>query len=278
MKDNGIIWLASYPRSGNTWIRLLLAQVLKDEQTPVDLNALPFANITRSRELVDDILGFESADLSEQKLEHLWPEVCHHIAATHSAPLFIKSHARYPVELSQRDELAQASAGVVLIVRHPADVAVSLSHFFDLSLDRAIEIMADPSFCYNHPPGGILESLPEWTGSWSTHLRSWLKSGLQLHLVKYEDLSADPEATLRGILAFAGLPASSSALKRATQQTALANLQMIESLTGFREAPTHQRAFFRSGAVGHTPSLLTAAQVHALTLIHGETMKFANYN
>jgi aryl sulfotransferase len=208
----------------------------------------------------------------------LWPTVCRHIAKTHPDPLFIKSHARWPNKRTQSAELARATAGVVLIVRHPADVAVSLSHFFDLSLDRAIEIMADTSFCYNHPPGGIMESLPEWAGSWSTHLNSWLDSGLRLHLVKYEDLSADPEAALRGRLSFADLSVSSTAVKRAIQQTTLANLQTTETNTGFCEAPTNQRSFFRSGIVGSAQTMLTAAQLDALTQIHGKTMLRTGYS
>jgi len=278
MSDRGITWLASYPRSGNTWVRLLLAHALRGDEARVDLNALPFGNIACSRDLVDDALGFESADLPAKNWRALWPAACRHIAETHADPLFIKSHARWPDELSQSEELAQATAGVVLIVRHPADVAVSLSHFFDLSLDRAIEIMANTAYSYNHPPGGIIESLPEWAGSWSTHLDSWLECGLRLHLVKYEDLLANPEATLQGILSFAQLSVPRATLRHAVQQTTLKNLQTAESSMGFREAPTHQRPFFRSGTVGSAQSALTSAQLDSLTQRHGKTMLHFGYH
>lgn len=275
--SKGILWLASYPRSGNTWIRLLLAHALGNPDSPIDLDNLPFGNIVCSRELVDDALGLESADLPEAKLRALWPIACRHIAQTRPDPLFVKSHARWPNDHAQRAALAQTTAGVVLIVRHPADVAVSLAHFFNLSLDRAIEIMADPDFCYNQPPGGMMEFLPEWSGSWSTHSLSWLDSEMPLHVVKYEDLRADTAAGLGGILSFAGLPVSPEAIRHAVRQTSLERLQAEEAKRGFREAPPSGHAFFRSGQVGRGQHALGQRQLTALTRAHGPAMVRAGY-
>lgn len=277
MADPGIVWLASYPRSGNTWVRVLLAHILAPENYELDINALPFGNITSDRDKVDDALGLESADLSRKQLQALWPRVCRFIAQNERAPLFVKTHIRWPENKLQSNDLSSATTGVILIIRHPADVAVSLAHFFSLSIDHAISIMADPMFSYNAPDGGIMEFLPEWSGSWSTHLLSWLDSGVPLHLVKYEDLIADTGKALSGILEFSGLHTTKAKINNAVTKSRLPQLQAAEACEGFNEAPVSSKAFFRKGHTLHGRGLLTPAQVTTLTQQHHDAMVRAGY-
>jgi hypothetical protein len=65
----GIIWLASYPKSGNTWLRALLANYLADKSMPVDINTLPdFAYGDMRAEYYAQLAGKPAAELS-------WPEI-----------------------------------------------------------------------------------------------------------------------------------------------------------------------------------------------------------
>lgn len=66
------IWLASYPKSGNTWLRLFLANLLPPEQAPVDLNQLSEPTpIAASRGHFDDLLGAPSALLTQTEIDRL---------------------------------------------------------------------------------------------------------------------------------------------------------------------------------------------------------------
>lgn len=277
MNDTGIIWLASYPRSGNTWVRLLLAHALAASPEAVDLNRLPFGSRTFLRELVDDILGVETSELSQDKVRALWPRTCCGIAETLSAPRFAKSHARCPAHVAERNYLAAGTAGVILITRHPAHVAVSLSKFLDVSLDEAISIMADEQYHITHPPCGILENLPQWVGSWSSNLNSWLDSGLRLLLVRYEDILASPLHELSRIISFSGIDQASCDILGAVENTQIGRLQILESLHGFHEAPRTPTPFFRSGGEENGKSSVSKRQSKTLTLDHSLAMARLHY-
>lgn len=265
MNPDGIYWLASYPRSGNTWIRLLLASALSPERQTPDINQLPFGNVTCERTSVDDALGVESADVPRRLLLDLWPQACRHIAQNLPSPRLVKTHARWPDAPAQQTALRQATAGAVLIVRHPADVAVSLSHFFAITTARAVEIMADPHFHYNHPPGGIMEYLPEWSDSWTNHTLSWLDAGVPLLVVHYEALSANPNRILKNILKFTGMTVSDGTVDWAVQNCRLENLQQVEARTGFAEAPASAKSFFRAGQTLGANAALTSGLLATLT-------------
>lgn len=277
MNESGITWLASYPRSGNTWVRLLLAHALADAKEDVDLNRLPFGSIAFSRNLVDDILGLETAELPPHQVQELWPRACHGIAETLSPPAYIKSHARWPEHQPEHECLAKATAGVVLITRHPANVAVSLSRFLNVSLDEAIALMSDEQYWINQPDGGTLEFLPQWVGSWSSHLNSWLDSGMRLLVVRYEDMVTDPRRELARILSFSNLEKPSADIDRAVQATQIGHLQTLESNQGFREAPRTPAPFFGSGGGKSKTSVISKQQSKILTHDHGIAMARLHY-
>src|ERR1035438_8198169 len=64
-----IVWLASYPKSGNTWLRVFLSNFLRPNAVPADINELEFGVGAHDRALFDSALGVESADLTEEEIE-----------------------------------------------------------------------------------------------------------------------------------------------------------------------------------------------------------------
>lgn len=74
-----IVWLASYPKSGNTWMRVFLTNYLRNADTPADINDLEFMGIATARELFDMYAGFESSDLTHEEIDAARPStVCWH--------------------------------------------------------------------------------------------------------------------------------------------------------------------------------------------------------
>ncbi|MEY2879756.1 MAG: hypothetical protein RLZZ15_2136 [Verrucomicrobiota bacterium] len=67
---SGLVWLASYPKSGNTWLRVVLANLRRGEAAPADINELGTTQIV-ARELIDRLTGWESAELTPDELEAL---------------------------------------------------------------------------------------------------------------------------------------------------------------------------------------------------------------
>ena len=90
---SGIYWLASYPKSGNTWFRIVLANLLK--QGPIDINQFSTGKIASSRPWIEEALGFDSAYLTHDELDQLRPGIYTWLGETLSEPAYHKIHDAY---------------------------------------------------------------------------------------------------------------------------------------------------------------------------------------
>ena len=90
-----IIWLASYPKSGNTWFRIFLTNLRGDNDQPADINDLDCTPIASARESFDDEVGIEASDLTPDEIDRLRPAVYETLAAHADEPLFMKVHDAY---------------------------------------------------------------------------------------------------------------------------------------------------------------------------------------
>ncbi|NOZ51459.1 MAG: sulfotransferase domain-containing protein, partial [Chloroflexi bacterium] len=78
---NGIIWLASYPKSGNTWMRVFLTNYLRDSDEPAEINNLDGGPIASARDIFDRVIGVESSDLTAEEIDRFRPAVYEQVAA-----------------------------------------------------------------------------------------------------------------------------------------------------------------------------------------------------
>ena len=244
---SGIFWLASYPKSGNTWLRILIENYVRNEAQPIDINTLPPPNVAYGRGLIDDLLGVESASLPDERIDLLRPRLYETVAAS-AAFRFVRTHEQHRSN-SNGDSVfsTQATKGVVLLVRNPLDIAVSLAHFMAVTVEEAADLLADENYTLYPQHTGITCQLPQRVGSWSTHTRSWMESGLPLHLVKYEDLVADTHRYFTRIVDFLDLPVDGDRVSRAVAHSTIDVLQSQESAGDFRELKTGAGKFFRQG-------------------------------
>jgi hypothetical protein len=125
----GIIWLASYPKSGNTWLRAFLTSFQRNDGQPVDINALAGGPIARARDILDESVGVKASALTHEEVEGYRPAVYRHLAARSSSTVFLKIHDAYTyTEGGVPLVPAEATCGAVYMLRHPFDVAVSFAH------------------------------------------------------------------------------------------------------------------------------------------------------
>ena len=144
-----IIWLASYPKSGNTWFRAFISNLLNEKET--NINNMKTHGIFSSRPLFDQIAGVESSDLTFDEIDKLRPAVYNHMAQGLKKNSYIKVHDGYTYLEDGAPLLGTVKARAVYIIRNPLDVAVSFANHLSLDLDKTIEIMgdADYAFCDN---------------------------------------------------------------------------------------------------------------------------------
>jgi aryl sulfotransferase len=245
----GFWWLASYPKSGNTWLRVVIATLLSGR--PADSNAIPLLNALASdRSQFDDVLGIESADLTVEQETNLRPRAYEIWAAEASQPIYCKTHDAYHRTSAGEPLFPTAvTPGAVYVVRDPRAVAVSLAHHTARTVDEAIAFMNNPAAAFSVPAGHLPRQLHQRLERWHDHVESWLAAPFPVHLVRYEDMHSDPHAVFAGIAAFLGLPFDPERIAAAIETAAFPRLQALEQAVGFSEKPIQAAAFFREGSV-----------------------------
>jgi aryl sulfotransferase len=279
---SSIVWLASYPKSGNTWLRALLSNYLRDADVPADINALGkewFAHASR-RVLFDELVGVEASALEQAAIDRLRPETYRCLA--HEAPqvLYLKVHDSWALTDDGNALFpADVTAGVIYILRNPLDVAPSFANHLGVSVDAAVDRMCDESFAMSNSPERMDEQLRQHVGSWSGHVRSWLDhSGLPCRVVRYEDLRHDPERVFGEVVRFCGLPDEGPRLRKAIAFSDFAELRRQEQENGFRERlRVAAGGFFRRGVAGGWREELPAGLALRLVEAHHETMRRFGY-
>ena len=272
-----IWWLASYPKSGNTWLRAVLVSLTSQGSLDInDMAALgPMASL---RAAFDDTLGVDSADLPFEQQADLRPRVYETWAAEAERPLYCKVHDAYHLTPSGEPLIPPAATrGAIYVARDPRAVAVSYSHHSGRALDATIARMGSDA-TVDGSPRGLSWSLRQRLLRWSDHVASWLAAPFPVHLVRYEDMLADPHETFAGIAAFLGLARDRATIAAAVEATAFSRLQAQERSAGFAEKPWGAAAFFREGRSDGWRRVLTPEQADRIVAAHGPMMRRLGYD
>jgi len=274
-----IVWLSSFPKSGNTWVRFLLANYLKgDDGTGIDVDRLQFGMLASWRAIFDEWSAIESSDLDDDEVLGRRADVFRHVARTARRTVYLKVHDAYHRRHDGAVVFpADVTQAVLYIVRHPFDVAVSFAHHMNLSLPAAVDHMCDPDAGLGRGAGRIGPQFAQPIGSWSRHVTSWTESGLPLTLVRYEDLTADPTGTLARMLAAAGEPVIPARVSQAVAFSSFSRLQAQERTSGFSGRRSRDELFFRAGRVGDGLRQLAEADRRRLIQHHGPVMRQLGY-
>jgi hypothetical protein len=273
---NRINWLASYPKSGNTWMRVFFTNLLRNGAAPAHINRLVFTVMASDRYLFDTAVGFAAGDLTHDEVDLLRPEVYLYYARHAQKPFFCKVHDAYTFVRNKRPLFPpEATAGAIYLIRNPLDVCVSYAHHSGNSnCDAIIDGMEDPTYAMlsEHDrldPGQLRQRLL----TWSDHVLSWVNApNLRVHVIRYEDMKARPVETFSGAAAFAGMTQDRAKIERALAFSSMEELQRQESEHGFTGALAPDRTFFRKGTVGSWREVLTDSQVARIIKAHREVM------
>ena len=273
-----LVWLASYPRSGNTWFRIVVSFLLSENRSKTDLNQLDAGLIANSRYMFDELAGINSSDLTSQEINNLRPTVYQLLSAESDERVYLKTHEKYfSSDFGLPVFPAGNTFGCIYIIRNPLDVAVSNAFYFNRSIDLIITLMNSSSYTLNSSPISLLPILEENTGTWSEHVKSWMNSGLNVHFIHYEDLIKEPFQTFSKALGFLGLQFPESAILQAISDASIEKLRKSEETSGFIEKLQSCNVFFRNGKSGNWKTELTENQVAKIVTDHGEVMQLFGY-
>ena len=276
-EDAPILFIASYPRSGNTFSRILLGNYTADGA--LDLNQLENSLPADTSEFLwADIPDYASQEINAvNHWKHRRQVIANYRRRPASLPFrALKTHTANLVAFGAPAFEFQPQDRVLYLVRHPLDVAVSNADYNNQDIDATIDLMCRPGTCVGT---GSLAGI-EARGSWNQHVAGWLATvACPSLLMRYEDLCRDPAGGLRRILDFIGLPVDELRLARAVKRSTFSELQRQEAESGFAEAPANTRSgrFFRQGRSEQWHEAMTREQALRLADQCGETMSQLGY-
>jgi hypothetical protein len=272
---SGIWWLASYPKSGNTWVRVFLANLLFNPEQPFDINQIPKVTFSDSMggpyaRLANKPIGA----LSRTEVLQLRPGVQRLLASNDVDLFFAKTHSAIATIDNLPTFDLSLARGAVYILRNPLDVAVSFASHMRQSPAEAVNTL-----CTKHSAlRDTKMQVWQFTGSWSDHVKSWTTApGLRCHVVRFEDMSRRPVKAFGGIADHIGLPYDRARLCRAIRFSSFENLAGQEKEHGFIEQSAKSAQFFRKGQIGEWRSVLTQDQVDRMVEAHQDVMREFGY-
>lgn len=270
-----IVWLASYPKSGNTWLRAFLANLVANRSEPVPLGELArYAEDEANPDLFSALAGRPSAGLDLGEIAALRPQVHAAIAQRAQGTRFVKSHNMAGSFDGHPLHNWQVSAGAIYVVRNPLDVAVSMTHHFGIDLDEAIARLGDENVATGNDELFVSQVL----GSWSLHVKGWADMANERVLVlRYEDLLEKPAKPFAKVAKLVGLGQDRARIERAIRHAGFQSLSSMEKKHGFVEASGQGTRFFRKGRVNEWREALDREQVQRMVDVHREQMKRFGY-
>ena len=253
-----IIWLASYPKSGNTWVRLFLNSLIFAPNETININDIKlgqfparkyFKDITNN---IDDVKEFiQNCNYAQSKIN------------LDNKIKFFKTHNAFwkiGQDCFTNDENTK---GIIHIVRDPRNVITSIkNHYGYENYKEALDFMKHENNIIGVKNSTKEEDLPTPISSWKLHYNSW-KNPINLKskyiLIKYENLINNPYSEFSKIIKFiekiSEIKFKEKNILKSIENTKFENLQKQEEKEGFKESPNNNK-FFYLGPKNNWQSLL----------------------
>ncbi len=276
--QSGLVWLASYPKSGNTWTRAFLsnlAAVLAGENEELDVNSINRFTIGENfLQFYEERLGYKPTEKHRKEIAAVRHQVQEWIADKFEGLVFVKTHNGLVLDHGRSIINFAVTSGAIYIIRNPLDVAISLAHHLGKTIDEAVETMARPD---TETPINEKRVHEIW-GSWSQNVESWTrKPHPAIYVMRYEDMLAAPDKTFGGLARHLLLDASPAQLAVAIERSSFAKLRSQEEKDGFKEKSAKAERFFREGRANQWKELLTPHQIERIVNDHGNQMSRFGY-
>ncbi len=269
-----IYWIASYPKSGNTWIRSFLHHLVSYPASANINDLQSFAPDEANVIAYDRFLTKSGPERTLRDYAAVRPQVQAGMASLVPGFVFVKTHHRLGIHLGTPTINMAVTAGAIYVVRNPLDVVVSYSEFLQTGIDAAIDTMQESGYMF----AGMKNGPYQVCGSWNENVSSWTdKQHDRLHVVRYEDMLDMPFETFSGITRFLQLDAADEQISGAIEGASFRQLQAQEAQLGFQERPNVTKKFFRVGEKDQWRTRLSREQIERIVDANGPLMQRFGY-
>ena len=278
-----IIWLASYPKSGNTWVRHFLASLIYSNQGKDGLEKLGFIMQYPKRDQFEKLV----TDLDDfNQIKKNWINSQNLINSDNKLKIFKTHHILCSLGKDNfTDE--KNSLGAIYVVRDPRNVISSILYHFNLSnTDEALNFIQTEEKFIGNLKNKVNYPLHTLIGSWKTNYNSWKFFGKNFLLVKYEDLILSPNTEFKRIANYitntTNIKFSEEQIKKSIEESSFENLQKLEDEKGFIESvkiPENKKRkkFFNLGPGNNWKKILDKKFVNEIENSFKDEMKELGY-
>ena len=230
-----IIWIASYPKSGNTYVRSFLSSYYFSKKGKFDfsqlINIMQFPSLRFSK---SDLYSFEEAALN-------WIPNQNHFFDKKKT-FFLKTHNTLNEFKNKKFTTSNETVGAIYIVRDPRNVILSMCHHYSFTFDFAYEKIIDKNASLSEKTNNGDCSNFTYLGSWAEHYKSWKNNKeFKVLFIKYEDLKENKFEIFKKIIDFIeGLKTDKNKFNEkkflnSVNSTNFVNLKNKENSEGFLE-------------------------------------------
>ena len=274
-----LCWLASYPKSGNTWLRYFLANLSAADNKPISLNSMRNDGAATSKNFISEHLGIELSDLNEREISRLQRLFYLQLNSELNSTRWFKLHDAFRYTVEGRPLFPpEVTAATVHIVRNPLDIVASLSNHLNCNYDQAIDFINNRESRLDHSNHTHTWKTPQLLYSWSAHVKSWLEAeGMNVLTLRYEDILDNPSLMFSRVIQHLDIDVSEAQFSTALSHSQFSTMQERESREGFVEKDKNTSLFFRQGLSGGWRNELSKKQITRITTANTEMMERLSY-
>ena len=280
-----IIWIASYPKSGNTWVRSLLAAYLYTKDGNFNFELLRKIRQFPSKSFFKYFL----TDFTNIKnVSDYWIAAQDRINLFNQGYNFMKTHSALCTLENNSFTNKKNTKAAIYIVRDPRNLITSFKHHFSMTTEQALSFISNKqNMLVESDWGGEDFGIATILGSWSEHYKSWknLKFAPVL-IIKYEDLLKDTKKEFNKILDFLNklikIEIDEKRISRVINSCNFKSLEQKEEKEGFFESVYSKKnnkklKFFYLGKKNNWKSLLNSEVEKSIRDVFLKEMKELNY-
>ena len=279
-----IIWLASFPKSGNTWMRAFLSSYLY-----LDLDKENFTfNLLKKIERFPNLNQLNNIGIKPKSFLDVaksWIPTQNHINLNNKINL-LKTHQAFGNFENFPFTDSNNTLGAIYLVRDPRDVLISYSRHMKQSIDKTLDLVLE-----DDSKGNLFEGknsvIGEMRGSWSQHYNSWKYSNLKEKIIiKYEDLVNNPFDTFSKVISHLNylfrklsfpLETNAERIRKCIEISNFNNLQNLEKKLGFSDNIKSGATFFNKGTTNQWQDELNDKIIYKIEKKFKKEMKELNY-
>jgi hypothetical protein len=195
-----IVWIASYPKSGNTWIRSLLSSYIYSNDGIFNFDLLKNIKQFPSKEFLEPFLK-NFSDIKE--VSNFWIPAQNKINLINNM-IFLKTHSALCTLENNPFTNKNNTQAIIYVVRDPRNLITSLSHHYSKSEEESFDFINNKNKMIMHDEwGGDDFGIATALGNWADHYNSWKNNNIApIIIIKYEDLLNDTVKTFTYLINF----------------------------------------------------------------------------